>query len=285
MIPANSTVGEHSRSSDHLASLGDTAAITCPICGSRMDEAKLTPCGHVFCTECLELWLHERNTCPACRSLCYLSRLITLIVPYQSVLTGNTTVYCPYNTEAWDIYSGDDQGPLIRRYFQQCHGFVPGFVYEDNPALALSCKWNGKLKDICSHLNQDCEMTMKCPSPICWMTGTRSEMMWHFEQAQEYDRWQTIGQNSNMEAVPNPHDNSRHMTCVFCHKSIPCWKYMKHYDGRCILLEFEKEDDISSRYSDEELAGSTNHSQKFCRRSQKYLSTIKRPHCRRRRRR
>lgn len=44
--------------------------IICSICSSVLEDAVLTPCGHAFCSLCLDTWLARPNTktCPECRS-------------------------------------------------------------------------------------------------------------------------------------------------------------------------------------------------------------------------
>jgi SNF2 family DNA or RNA helicase len=38
----------------------------CSICVGPLEKPALTPCGHVFCYECLELCLESKNKCPLC---------------------------------------------------------------------------------------------------------------------------------------------------------------------------------------------------------------------------
>lgn len=44
--------------------------LLCGICSAVLEDAVLTPCGHTFCTKCLNTWLNKpgTNTCPECRS-------------------------------------------------------------------------------------------------------------------------------------------------------------------------------------------------------------------------
>lgn len=48
--------------------LSTLQSLQCDICYDNMLEPTRTPCGHVYCSECLLTWLHENNTCPTCRT-------------------------------------------------------------------------------------------------------------------------------------------------------------------------------------------------------------------------
>lgn len=39
----------------------------CPICTQHTEDVSATSCGHLFCGECLELWLEWSQSCPVCR--------------------------------------------------------------------------------------------------------------------------------------------------------------------------------------------------------------------------
>lgn len=43
----------------------------CPFCmEEKFADPVSTPCGHVFCRECITPWVSSRHTCPACRKTC-----------------------------------------------------------------------------------------------------------------------------------------------------------------------------------------------------------------------
>ena len=44
--------------------------LVCSICAGVLEDAVITPCGHSFCDECLNIWLERPNTrtCPSCRA-------------------------------------------------------------------------------------------------------------------------------------------------------------------------------------------------------------------------
>lgn len=39
----------------------------CPICQDSFKNAIVLPCNHIFCEECVVIWLEKENTCPICR--------------------------------------------------------------------------------------------------------------------------------------------------------------------------------------------------------------------------
>ncbi|XP_041096732.1 E3 ubiquitin-protein ligase RNFT1, partial [Polyodon spathula] len=41
----------------------------CPICQAEFREPCLLPCQHMFCDECISLWLNQEKTCPLCRTV------------------------------------------------------------------------------------------------------------------------------------------------------------------------------------------------------------------------
>ncbi|ETO05400.1 SNF2 family DNA-dependent ATPase [Reticulomyxa filosa] len=40
----------------------------CPICSGVMEDPFITPCRHLFCCKCICKWIHEKKSCPLCRS-------------------------------------------------------------------------------------------------------------------------------------------------------------------------------------------------------------------------
>jgi hypothetical protein len=55
--------------------------LACPICQETLRGARVVPCGHVFCDDCLSRWFRERTSCPTCRAACDPASVATAGVP------------------------------------------------------------------------------------------------------------------------------------------------------------------------------------------------------------
>ena len=49
---------------------GISKMVQCPVCLDTLCLPVTTPCGHNFCTVCLNNCLKRQKTCPVCRSVC-----------------------------------------------------------------------------------------------------------------------------------------------------------------------------------------------------------------------
>lgn len=73
--------------------------LACAICGGVLQDAVLTPCGHTFCSLCLDTWLARpggSSTCPECRGRVNQQN----IRPIHSVrnLINNLEISCDHST-------------------------------------------------------------------------------------------------------------------------------------------------------------------------------------------
>lgn len=69
----------------HNNSAGSFSNVKCPICFDQIDKAVVTPCGHLFCADCIyeaipnsNVKTVNRGNCPLCRKVISLKDLIHL---------------------------------------------------------------------------------------------------------------------------------------------------------------------------------------------------------------
>lgn len=65
--------------SQSVSSVGTSNTVSkCSLCLEIRKESSCTPCGHLFCWECIHEWLLSKNECPLCRDQVQPSRVVRL---------------------------------------------------------------------------------------------------------------------------------------------------------------------------------------------------------------
>lgn len=54
------------------------SSMKCALCLERLRDKTVTPCGHLFCWNCITEWCVSKPECPLCRESVQLSRLVFL---------------------------------------------------------------------------------------------------------------------------------------------------------------------------------------------------------------
>jgi len=89
------------------ASIDDDA---CIICFEPMTRLTVTPCGHLFCFDCITSCLTANGLCPTCRRSVRLDQLVEVkvyvarrLVMNYTVSQINCTLFCNNLVECWPI--------------------------------------------------------------------------------------------------------------------------------------------------------------------------------------
>lgn len=117
--------------------------LSCGVCLSVFVRPVRTPCGHVFCAECVETWLPLKAECPECRA------------PVES-----RTVLSPDR--------------LADRLVSNLTGFCS--------LRKGGCTWVGKRGELPTHLGRECPcVPIYCPTDGCGAEMRRDELAAHLE--------------------------------------------------------------------------------------------------------
>ncbi|KAI6879877.1 hypothetical protein KC360_g4313 [Hortaea werneckii] len=102
---------------------GNPDSDSCPICYQDFTDPAKTPCGHVYCRECLEAWLKSTTNCPTCRTLLIAQEQIE---PPPNVIS---------EIEALDLdFEVDQQAVILELHaFDDLVGSTLDAIYEQFP--------------------------------------------------------------------------------------------------------------------------------------------------------
>ena len=87
-----SEMRKHSSAVSYFESLAgrqarsDTDEDTCIICFEQMTRLAVTPCGHLFCLQCITSCVNTNAQCPTCRQAVKLEQLVEIMVLCSVVL-------------------------------------------------------------------------------------------------------------------------------------------------------------------------------------------------------
>ncbi|KAI7466229.1 hypothetical protein KC351_g14609 [Hortaea werneckii] len=102
---------------------GNADSDSCPICYQDFTDPAKTPCGHIYCRECLEAWLKQTTNCPTCRTLLIAQALVE---PQPNVIA---------EIEALDLDFEVDQQAVMRELhaFDDLVGSTLDAIFEQFP--------------------------------------------------------------------------------------------------------------------------------------------------------
>lgn len=147
----------------HPDDRGLAQQFVCAVCLHIVDEPVQTPCGHVFCGECLD----PLQLCPTCRDPLQrrgLRKLSECNKPMARMML-NIKVHCPYHEDtrtASDSSSAAMEPPTKRQRQESEHALaVAGTGHE---AMARGCDWVGSYGDLLAKHMLECSyFPVQCP--------------------------------------------------------------------------------------------------------------------------
>lgn len=115
--------------------------LLCSICLNPFTQPKLTLCEHIFCRNCLELWLKTKSTCPLCRQIIRKKDIKSL--NDQNILKKINQLYVKCLL--------CEQTKIRRKNFNYHVNNQCSKVVISCPINNLKCSWKGQREDSQSH--------------------------------------------------------------------------------------------------------------------------------------
>lgn len=56
------------------------STLDCSLCKDKMSVPTVCPCGHVYCWQCITLWIQRLPSCPLCRQECKVNHLYSIAI-------------------------------------------------------------------------------------------------------------------------------------------------------------------------------------------------------------
>ena len=142
--------------------------LICCICQCVLDNAKESPCRHVFCKVCIEQWLNDHNSCPTCRT--WLSkRDLQNVLPLVQNMINKLVMYCDYRC------NGCEQKLVLEIYdahIQKCD-----FKLLQCPNVG--CNVSLLRKDLSQHVNHICEFRQVICNKGCHLKIPINDLNFH----------------------------------------------------------------------------------------------------------
>ena len=104
----------------------------CSICFDTLSNPSLTPCGHIFCKDCLEMCLDVKKECPMCKS----------------DLAGKEIYLVDSKKEEDKEKDPEDENPLIKKYGSKLGkliSIVRTLIANDNNRIIIFSQWDRML--------------------------------------------------------------------------------------------------------------------------------------------